>query len=118
QLRSSNCCISDFLKKLRQECIVFNSLHKLLDLTMETPLILGDTFHRPLAFFIELVDDLFKYMHALSLKLKYLSHQLDPLDLLVLEEYKASLELSEDFEEYLLTGLSYCKFLRPKPTCQ
>ncbi|XP_054730429.1 uncharacterized protein LOC129239137 [Anastrepha obliqua] len=116
-LRSSNCRISDSLRKLRQKCLVFNSLHKCLDMTMETPFILGDTFHKPIAFFIELVDDLFKYLHALSVKFKYLSHQLDPVDLLALEEYKVALEPSEDFEDYLLTGLSYCKCLRPKRPC-
>ncbi|XP_011189203.1 uncharacterized protein LOC105216424 [Zeugodacus cucurbitae] len=117
-LRTSNCRISDSLRKLRQQCILFNSLHSLLDLTMETPFIIGDTFHKPIAYFVELVDDLFKYLHALSVKLKYLSHQLEPVDLLVLEEYKAALEPSEDFDEYLLVGLSYCKCLRPKQVCQ
>ncbi|XP_004525885.1 uncharacterized protein LOC101452707 [Ceratitis capitata] len=117
-LRTSNCRISDSLRKLRQNCIAFNALHSHLDMTLGTPFITGDTFHKPIGFFIELVDDLFKYFHALQLKLKYLSHQLDPVDLMVLEEYKVALEPSEDFEEYLHTGLSYCKCLRPKKLCQ
>ncbi|XP_067639843.1 uncharacterized protein [Eurosta solidaginis] len=116
-LRASNCRISDSLRKLQSECCIFRNLFDYLDLAVETPLIVGDTFHKPISFFVELIDDLFKYLHALSLKLKYLSHQLDPLDLMVLEEYKTALEPSEDFEEYLLTGLSYCKCLRPKPVC-
>lgn len=83
-------------------------------MAIESPLIVGDAFHKPITYFIELVSDLFKYFHAWLLKLKYSSHQFDPAKIDSVENYKKEIEISEDFEEYLNMGLAYCKCLRPK----
>ncbi|XP_075155334.1 uncharacterized protein LOC142228722 [Haematobia irritans] len=116
-LKTSNCRISNSINELRSSCRTFDDLCSQLDMTMQTPLILGDIYHKPLAFYIELVNDLFKYFHAWVLKLKYNSQLLDPYKFEGIGYYKTLIEPSEDFEEYLNMGLTYCKCLKPKAVC-
>ncbi|XP_023308595.2 uncharacterized protein LOC111690357 [Lucilia cuprina] len=117
QIRSSNCLMSNSLDELRKSCLVFNNLCSQLNMEIESSLITGDAFHKPIAYFIELISDLFKYFHAWLLKLKYSSQQFDPVKIESIENYKKQIEISEDFEEYLNVGLAYCKCLRPKTSC-
>lgn len=112
-----SCRISSSLADLRKSCLIFENLCSQLDMKIESPLIIGDAFHKPITYFIELVSDLFKYFHAWLLKLRYSSNQFDPFKIESIENYKKQIEISEDFEEYLNVGLSYCKCLRPKPKC-
>ncbi|XP_013117058.2 uncharacterized protein LOC131993967 [Stomoxys calcitrans] len=116
-LKTSNCRISVSLKDLRTSCRLFETLCSQLDMNLQTPFIIGDAYHKPLAFFIELVSDLFKYFHAWLLKLKYNSQLLDPYKAEGMEHYKTLIEPSEEFEEYLNMGLTYCKCLKPKAAC-
>ncbi|XP_065366210.1 uncharacterized protein LOC135959111 [Calliphora vicina] len=117
QIRSSNCRISSSVTELRKSCLVFDNLCAQLDMKIESPLIIGDAFHKPISYFIELVSDIFKYFNAWLLKLRYSSHQFDPFKIEGIENYKKLIEISEDFEEYLNVGLAYCKCLRPKARC-
>lgn len=112
-----SCRMYILIKKLRTSCLVFENLCAQLDMNVKSPFIIGDAFHKPVAFFIELISDLFKYFHAWILKLRYSSHQFDPLRIDSIETYTKLIEISEDFEEYLNVGLTYCKCLRPKPIC-
>uniref|UniRef100_A0A1A9VTP4 Uncharacterized protein n=1 Tax=Glossina austeni TaxID=7395 RepID=A0A1A9VTP4_GLOAU len=116
-IRNSNYRIYGSVKELRKSCIIFEELCSQLDMTVESPFIMGDTFHKPLSFFIELVSDLFKYMHASILRQRYSSHLIEPSNLEAVAKYKSVIEPSEDFEEYLTVSLTYCKCLRPKPIC-
>ncbi|XP_073828194.1 uncharacterized protein [Musca autumnalis] len=116
-IKASNCRISVSLKDLRISHRLFEELCSKLDMTVESPFIKGDAYHKPLEYFIELTSDLFKYFHAWILKLKYTSHLIDPYKCEGIEHYKTLMESSEDFEEYLNVGLTYCKCLRPKPVC-
>ncbi|XP_030379727.1 uncharacterized protein LOC115627972 [Scaptodrosophila lebanonensis] len=103
------------LRSMRHNVVQFRKSCNKLDLTKETPFIMGDTFHKPIKFFIELVDELFNYFYSGYLKLDYMANQLDPLDLKPLEEYRELLNPSEEFEEYLMLSLTYCKCLVPEP---
>ncbi|KAI9585599.1 uncharacterized protein LOC119632932 [Glossina fuscipes] len=116
-IRNSNCRIYASVKELRKSCIIFEQLCSQLDMSVESPFIMGDAFHKPLSFFIELVSDLFKYLHASILRQRYSSHLIEPSNLDAVAKYKSLIEPSEDFEEYLTVGLTYCKCLRPKPIC-
>ncbi|XP_061400851.1 uncharacterized protein LOC133336586 [Musca vetustissima] len=116
-VKSSNCRISVSLSELRTSHRLFENLCRKLDMNVQSLLITGDAYHKPLEYFIELTSDLFKYFHAWILKLKYTSNLIDPLKCEGIEHYKTLLEPSEDFEEYLNVGLTYCKCLRPKATC-
>lgn len=116
-LNSFSAKIRKLLDALRKSCLVFEDLCSRLNMNIESPLIVGDTFHKPISYFIELISDLFKYFHAWLLKLSYSAHQLDPLKIGSIESYKSLTAISEDFEEYLNVGLTYCKCLRPRPTC-
>lgn len=113
-----SCKISNLLDALRKSCLIFEGLCSQLDMNVQTPLIIGDTFHKPISYFIELISDLFKYFHSWLLKLRYSAFQLDPFKIDSIENYRILTDSSEDFEEYLNVGLTYCKCLRPKPTCQ
>lgn len=117
-IRSSNCRILKSLNSLRSSVKAFEDICSKLDMTVESPLIYGDTYHKPIAYFMELVSDLFKYMHGWLLKVKYSAHLMEPTDLKCIDDYKILLEPSEDFEEYLYVGLTYCKCLRPKQPCE
>lgn len=103
--------------ELRASCRIFEKLCSQLDMNVKSNFILGDTFHKPIAYFIELVSDIFKYFHAWILKLKCGTRQLEPSSCQGLEDYKLYMVQSEDFYEYLMVGLTYCRCLRPKETC-
>lgn len=113
----SSCRLTGSLKELRKNCLAFEKAYKQMDLTVESPFIIGDAFHKPISFFFELVSDLFKYFHAWLLKLKYSAHLIEPSNFEMINQYKTLIQPSEDFEEYLMRGLTYCKCLRPKHVC-
>uniref|UniRef100_A0A1A9ULI8 Uncharacterized protein n=1 Tax=Glossina austeni TaxID=7395 RepID=A0A1A9ULI8_GLOAU len=113
-IKQSNCRVYTSVKELRKSCIIFEELCSQLDMAVESPFIIGDACHKPLAFFIELVSDLFKYLHASVLRQKYSVHLIEPSDYESVAKYKAAIEPSEDFEEYMSVGLTYCKCFRSK----
>lgn len=86
-------------------------------MSIKSPFVIGDVYHKPLEFFIELISDLFKYFHAWLLKLKYTSQLIDPYRFEGIDHYKTLMEPSEDFEDYLNVGLTYCKCLKSKAVC-
>uniref|UniRef100_A0A240SXF4 Uncharacterized protein n=1 Tax=Glossina palpalis gambiensis TaxID=67801 RepID=A0A240SXF4_9MUSC len=116
-IKNSNCRIYTSVKELREFCTIFEELCSQLDMAVESPFIIGDSSHKPLAFFIELVSDLFKYLHASVLRQRYSVHLIEPSDCETVAKYKAVIEPSEDFEEYMSVGLTYCRCLIPKRIC-
>ncbi|XP_001360428.2 uncharacterized protein [Drosophila pseudoobscura] len=114
---SSNKSLWRQIESLRSYVLAFRRECKNLNLEEQTPFIQGDAFHKPIKFFIELVDELFNYFFSLHLKLDCAARQLDPMDLESLEEYQKLLKPNEDFEEYFLYNLSYCQCLRMPPKC-
>ncbi|XP_020802548.1 uncharacterized protein LOC110179370 [Drosophila serrata] len=99
-----------FVLAFRRECAT-------LDLEEETPFILGDAFHKPITFFIDLVDEIFNYFYSGHLQLECAARMLDPADLKSLEYYQSLLAPNEDFDEYFLYNISFCKCLRAPPKC-
>ncbi|XP_017125982.1 uncharacterized protein LOC108145229 [Drosophila elegans] len=95
---------------LRRECAK-------LDPNEDSPFILGDVFHKPIKFFMDLVDELFAYFYSCHLQLDCAARLLDPLDLDSLENYQKLLAPNEDFDEYFMLNMSFCKCLRLPPKC-
>ncbi|XP_022230118.2 uncharacterized protein LOC111079302 [Drosophila obscura] len=105
------------IESMRSYVLTFRRECSKLNLEEETPFILGDAFHKPITFFMDLVDELFNYFFSLHLKLDCAAGQLDPMDLESLEYYQKLLQTNEDFEEYFMYNLSYCQCLRMPPKC-
>lgn len=78
---------------------------------------MGDAFHKPIKFFIDLVDEIFDYFYSAYLQLDCGARLLDPLDLKSIEHYKVLLAPNEDFDEYFMHNMSFCKCLRLPPKC-
>ncbi|XP_017040901.1 uncharacterized protein LOC108087837 [Drosophila ficusphila] len=102
---------------LRQFVLIFRRECSKLDHKAESSFIMGDAFHRPIKFFMELVDELFAYFYSGHLQLDCAARLLDPLDLSSLEHYQKLLAPNEDFDEYFLHNISFCQCLRPPPRC-
>ncbi|XP_017087303.2 uncharacterized protein [Drosophila bipectinata] len=99
-----------FVLAFRRECAKVN-------LNEDTPFVMGDAFHKPIKFFIELVDEIFDYFYSAYLQLDCGARLLDPLDIKTLEHYKNLLAPNEDFDEYFMHNMSFCKCLRIPPKC-
>ncbi|XP_030370599.1 uncharacterized protein LOC115621175 [Scaptodrosophila lebanonensis] len=116
-LRASNNCLKHSILELSTHCKEFYAAYKKLDKKMETPFILGDKHHRSIQHHKIMVVDIFNYFYASILKMKAFMHQLDPISLESIEDYRTLLKPCEEFEEYLMKRFQYCKCLHPRPTC-
>lgn len=114
---SSNLAMGRGVDTIRKNLLALRREYNKLDLTEETPFILGDAFHKPIKFFMELAEDLFNYFHANYLRLDTVSRHLDPSDANTLEMYQKYLEPCEEFDEYLLHNLGYCQCLVAQRVC-
>jgi len=114
---ASNNMLFNALDDLRTSCLVFDKLCSHLNFEYKTDFILGDAFHKPIKYFMELVHDLFVYLHYWLLRAKLAMNQFDPVDFKLIEAYKLIIDVNQDFEAHLLKGLVYCKCLHVKPIC-
>ncbi|XP_034109242.1 uncharacterized protein LOC117571285 [Drosophila albomicans] len=114
---SSNSAMHRGLNALRKFLLAFRRESRKLDLSSETPFVLGDMFHKPIKFFMDLAEELFGYFHCSYLKLDCGSRHLDPADLMAVENYQKILAPCEEFDEYLQHNLGYCQCLRPVQPC-
>ncbi|XP_043645454.1 uncharacterized protein LOC122614844 [Drosophila teissieri] len=119
-VRASNNKMKNALMEINQQCKEFYAAYERLDKTQETPFIIGDSHHRSIRYHKIMAVDIFNYLYATVLKLKCFMHQLDPVNLESVEEYRDLLQnesLLEEFEEYLNDHFVYCKCMYPIPTC-
>jgi len=114
----SNTKLMDSVNKLREECRIFNKLCTHLNLHNKTDFTLGDKFHRPIIFFIEMVKDLFNYIHCWVLRLQVSFIQIEVSEFKRFEAYNLLIMPNEDFGTYLSKEFVYCKCLRPKSNCE
>lgn len=114
---SSNLAMGRGIDTIRKNLLTLRREYGKLDLNEETPFMLGDAFHKPIKFFMDLTEDLFNYFHANYLRLDTLSRHLDPGDMNTLELYQKYLEPCEEFEEYFLHNLGYCQCLAAQRVC-
>lgn len=114
---SSNLALGRGVDIIRKNLLAFRREYHKLDLKEETEFILGDKFHKPIKFFLELAEDLFNYFHSHYLRLDCVSRQLDTADMATLEQYQKYLEPCQEFEEYLLHNLGYCQCLAVEGFC-
>ncbi|XP_043645701.1 uncharacterized protein LOC122614971 [Drosophila teissieri] len=105
------------IQGLRPYVLAFRRECAKLRLNKESPFFLGDAFHKPIQFYIDLVEELFAYFYSGHLQLDCAARLLDPLDLNRMEDYMKLLEPDQDFDEYFLHNISFCKCLRPQPLC-
>ncbi|XP_017002830.2 uncharacterized protein [Drosophila takahashii] len=119
-LRASNNTMKNSLLKINQHCKKFYAAYERLDKTLETPMIMGDCHHRSIKYHKMMAVDIFNYLYAVVLKLKCYMHQLDPVNLESVEDYRDLLQnesLMDEFDEYLKGNFVYCKCLLPTQTC-
>ncbi|XP_034668306.1 uncharacterized protein LOC117901602 [Drosophila subobscura] len=119
-LRASNNKMKQSVMELDTYCKKFYAAYNRLNKTLETPLIMGDQHHRSIQHHKVMAVDIFNYFHATVLKLKCYMHQLDPLNLESVEEYRELLKTEaqpEEFEEHLMERFVYCKCFHKEPTC-
>ncbi|XP_037959115.1 uncharacterized protein LOC119688511 [Teleopsis dalmanni] len=118
-LRSSICRLMVSIHNLKKTCLKFEELCSRLDMSVQSPLITGDEFHKPLGYFMEFLPNLFKYFHARTLKLKCCAHLLDPEEFECLGNYMELVKRNDDFEHYFRKGMVYCNcFSREKLQCK
>ncbi|XP_023177837.1 uncharacterized protein LOC111604146 [Drosophila hydei] len=113
----SNLTLSRGLATIRMNLLGLRREYNRLDQSEETPFILGDAFHKPIKFFMQLAEELFNYFYSHSLKLECYSRHLDPGDIDSLVTYQKMLQPREEFDDYLLHNLNYCQCLRPALQC-
>ncbi|EDW78062.1 uncharacterized protein Dwil_GK24215 [Drosophila willistoni] len=119
-IRKSNKDMKYRVLELDKYCKQFYKAYDKLDKTMETPFIMGDQHHRSIRTHKIMVADIFNYFHAAVLKLKCFMHQLDPVNLESVEDYREVLKTegnATEVDEYLKTQFVYCHCLHPKPKC-
>ncbi|XP_001357409.3 uncharacterized protein [Drosophila pseudoobscura] len=119
-LRTSNNNMKRAVLELDTHCKRFYAAYDRLNKSLETPLIMGDPSHRCIQHHKIMAVDIFNYFHATVLKLKCYMHQLDPLNLESVEEYRELLKTEaqcEEFEGHLMENFVYCKCLHKRPTC-
>ncbi|EDW74647.1 uncharacterized protein Dwil_GK15800 [Drosophila willistoni] len=117
-IMNSNKTLGIAVAEIRPDLLEFRKTCQQLDMKAETPFIMGDTFHKPIQFFIDLVEELFSFFHAGYLKLDCVLRQMDPLELSSVETYQKLLAPCEEFEEYMKHNLSYCRCLCLPPKCR
>ncbi|XP_037956247.1 uncharacterized protein LOC119685912 [Teleopsis dalmanni] len=117
KLRTSCCRLMQSIKNLRTLCLEFTDLYGCLNLDTKSPFIEGDHIHKPIAYFVEVVDHIFRFFYARTLKLQVSTHQMDPERLECLAKHKILLQKNDDFNEYFNTELGYCKCLEPLLPC-
>ncbi|XP_017024098.1 uncharacterized protein [Drosophila kikkawai] len=119
-VRVSNNTIKAAILKVSEYCKEFYAAYDRLDKTQETPFLLGDKHHRCIQYHKIMAVDIFNYFYAMVLKLKCYMHQLDPMSMESVEEYREVLKneaIMEEFDEYLKMRFVYCRCLQPVQTC-
>ncbi|XP_016945888.3 uncharacterized protein [Drosophila suzukii] len=119
-VRASNNTMKNSLMEISLHCKKFYAAYERLDKTQETPMIMGDSHHRSIKYHKMVAVDIFNYLYAVVLKLKCFMHQLDPVNLESVEDYRDLLQnesMMEEFDEYLKENFVYCKCLQPTQTC-
>ncbi|XP_037714472.1 uncharacterized protein LOC119550075 [Drosophila subpulchrella] len=106
------------IHRLRPFVLLFRRECAKLDLKEESPFILGDAFHKPIKFYMDLVEELFSYFYSGHLELDSAARLLSPWDLDSVEYYQKLLAPNEDFDEYFMHNISFCDCLRVPPKCQ
>lgn len=102
------------------ECKKFYAACDQLDRNQETPFIMGDKYHRSIYAHKRMMIDIFNYCYSAVLNLKCYLHQLDPISLESVEDYRKLLKedsSNEEFAELVKSTFVYCKCLHPRPTC-
>ncbi|XP_017073064.1 uncharacterized protein LOC108109156 [Drosophila eugracilis] len=105
------------IDRMRSFVLNFRRASGRLNMDSESLLILGDAFHKPFKFFMDLVEVLFAYFYSSHLQLDCAARLLDPLDLESLKHYQKLVAPNEDFDDYFLYNISFCKCLRTPPKC-
>lgn len=106
--------------ELNKYCKTFFKTYNELNMNMETPFICGDEHHRSITSHKNMVTDIFHYLYSAVLKMKCYMHQLDPISLESVEDYRELLKKEttyEEFKEYLMDTFVYCKCLHPMQNC-
>ncbi|KAH8298118.1 hypothetical protein KR018_007019, partial [Drosophila ironensis] len=119
-VRTSNNTLKAALLDIYDHCMDFYNAYNRLDKTQETPFIMGDSHHKCIKHHKIMVVDIYNYFYAMVLKLKCFMHQLDPVNLESVEDYRDLLlneTVTQEFEEYLVARFVYCKCLLPERTC-
>ncbi|EDV55434.1 uncharacterized protein LOC6547927 [Drosophila erecta] len=105
------------IQGLRPYVLLFRRECAKLNLSADTPFIMGDAFHKPIKFFMELVEELFSYFYSGHVQFDCAAQMLDPLDLNGIEYYQKLLAPNEDFLHYFKYNMSFCKCLRTPHRC-
>ncbi|EDW11722.1 uncharacterized protein LOC6576289 [Drosophila mojavensis] len=119
-MRSSNNSMKHGILNIHLECKKFYKAYDQLDRSLETPFILGDKYHRSIKSHKLMMIDIFNYFYSAVLKMKCYLHQLDPMSLESVEDYRELLKegsSNEEFAELVMSTFVYCKCLQPVPTC-
>ncbi|ALC38435.1 CG31910 [Drosophila busckii] len=119
-IRHSNNEMKNALMELNNHCKHFYNVYGELNKSLETPFIMGDKHHRSIRYHKIMTVDIFNYLYAAVLKMKCYMHQLDPINLDSVEDYRELLNKDserEEFKEYLENNYIFCKCLKPAPTC-
>ncbi|XP_039481105.1 uncharacterized protein LOC120445053 [Drosophila santomea] len=105
------------IHNMRPYVLLFRRECAKLDMSSDSPFIMGNTFHKPIKFFMELVEELFAYFYSGHVQFDCAAQMLDPLDLNSIEHYQKLLAPNEDFVNYFKYNMSYCKCLRMPARC-
>lgn len=106
--------------ELNEYCKTFFDAYNQLNFNLETPFIIGDDHHSSITSHKNMVVDIFHYLYSAVLKMKCYMHQIDPISLESIEDYRELLKKEstyEEFHEYIMETFVYCKCLLPLQTC-
>ncbi|XP_053947757.1 uncharacterized protein LOC128856479 [Anastrepha ludens] len=113
-INCSNCRLASSLDALKFAIQKLNLLCAQLDMTIESPFIIGDYKIKPLSYYRQLIDDAFDYFSDILCKLKRWAQLLDIGDANAIDEYKAILDPTKSYDEVMKIGKKSCTCLRTK----
>uniref|UniRef100_A0A0K8WBJ9 Uncharacterized protein n=1 Tax=Bactrocera latifrons TaxID=174628 RepID=A0A0K8WBJ9_BACLA len=117
-IQYSNCRLAFILDTLRTSIRKLNNVCSQMDMSVQSPIILGDYKIRPLSYYRNLIDDAFEYFNKVLCNLKSWTQLLDIGDPNAIEDYRCLLDPNKKFDEFMKTGKINCTCMRTKnPEC-
>lgn len=109
-----SCRLVLILDALRTSIGKLNHVCSQLDMSVQSPFILGDYKIRSLSYYRHLIDDAFEYFNNVLCNLKGWTQLLDIGDPNAIDDYRCLLDPQKKYDEFMKTGKMNCTCLRTK----
>ncbi|XP_004525920.2 uncharacterized protein LOC101458862 [Ceratitis capitata] len=112
----SICRLVSSLDAIRTSIRKLNTVCAQMDMTVQSPFMLGDHNIRPLSYYRKLVDDTFEYFHDMLCSLKSWTQLLDVGDANTIHDFHGILDPAKKYSEFMNIGKVDCTCMRTRNT--